>query len=229
MIYSIYIVRFKNSKVYIGMTSRKLKSRKLEHESISRSDKGNYFHNALKKYKNVKWEVIYQSKDFDHIKEMETKFIKLYKSNIRKFGYNLTLGGEGILGLKHKKETILKLIAAGKKAQKLHNNYKYLEMYYDANPEARSKAQKEWYLRPENKDFAKKRRKQSIKKYGNKAGKPKKQITLEKDGKEYNFKSLSSASKELNVSIAALSKLKKKGNGQVKGYNLILGETTCLV
>lgn len=89
------------------------------------------------------------------------------------------------------------------------------------NSKARSNIQKEWYAKSENKNVAKQRRLNSIKKYGNNAGKPKKQIKLiDKNDNILIFESLSGASKQLGISIGGLSQLKKQGSGTIKGYKL---------
>jgi len=82
--------------MYIGYASD-LINRKAKHKGA----KGGcpYLHNAIKKYgfENFSWEIIYQSLDPEHtLKVMEPHFIKEYDTHST--GYNLTLGGEGLLG-----------------------------------------------------------------------------------------------------------------------------------
>jgi group I intron endonuclease len=116
-IYSIYKTLNKiNGKIYIGFDSN-WPRRKLEHKSHSKDNcETQILHKAIKKYgwDNFEWEVIYQSKDYEHcLNVMENYFIKEYKS----FGdgYNMTKGGEGSLGnknwldKKHSNETKLKM------------------------------------------------------------------------------------------------------------------------
>lgn len=112
-IHSIYVcTNIINGKLYIGYDSN-WPNRKKRHEkdafnknSINFND---VFHKALRKYgkENFKWEVIYQSKDGNHcLNVMESKFINEYKSYIyfdENQGYNMTLGGDGVLGLKKTK------------------------------------------------------------------------------------------------------------------------------
>lgn len=115
-IYSIYKATCKsNGKIYIGFDSRWPK-RQIEHKSSAFLDKDNrHFHNAIRKYgwDDFEWEVICQSLDGNHLlKKMETYFINKYDSF--NTGYNLTLGGEGTLGLKVSNETRYKMSIARK-------------------------------------------------------------------------------------------------------------------
>jgi group I intron endonuclease len=114
-IYSIYrITNTVNQKVYIGKTGD-IRKRWRSHICASRrpNDIRRYsvIHRAMSKYgvDNFTFEVIYQSKDHDHIlNEMEPLFITAYKM----YGvgvYNLTDGGEGRLGHKPSEETKAKM------------------------------------------------------------------------------------------------------------------------
>jgi group I intron endonuclease len=107
-IYSIYkATNTINNKVYIGFTS-KWPLRISQHKSHSKNSKTK-FHKALIKYgqNSFSWELLYQSKDLQHTMTiMEPYFIAEYNS-FGKGGYNLTKGGEGTIGTKHKKETKL--------------------------------------------------------------------------------------------------------------------------
>ena len=103
-IYSIYKATNKsNGKIYIGFDSNWPKRRN-EHKTDSKRRKTK-FCNAIKKYgwDSFEWEVIYQSKDYNHtLEKMENKFIVEYDSY--RNGYNSTLGGEGSKGIKLSKE-----------------------------------------------------------------------------------------------------------------------------
>ena len=96
-IYSIYKATNKhNGKIYIGMDSNWPKRYIEHHNEIKRSK--TKFHNAIRKYgrDGFEWSLIYQSNDYEHIKNMECFFIEEYATF--KNGYNMTLGGEGIKG-----------------------------------------------------------------------------------------------------------------------------------
>lgn len=88
-----------NNKIYIGKTYR-LKERQIEHRC---SKKRTYFHNALYKYgyNNFTFSIVAVTDNDDMLNFLERYYIKKYKSNIIKFGYNLTDGGEGSTGYKH--------------------------------------------------------------------------------------------------------------------------------
>ena len=103
-----------NNKVYIGQTINEYK-RKYAHKHTLNSWRS-YFYNAIKKYGYDKfvYEILEEVDDTD-VKELkikldtlEQKYIFVYKSNDPNFGYNLTLGGGGTLGLKQSKESNLK-------------------------------------------------------------------------------------------------------------------------
>lgn len=110
-IYSIYkVVNQINGKVYIGFT-KDYKQRIRQHKkSITNPKYKSKFHNALRKYgwDNFVWDIIFQSKDENYCKSiMEPHFI--VEHNSRERGYNITMGGEGALGLKHDKDIRYKI------------------------------------------------------------------------------------------------------------------------
>lgn len=93
-----------NGKVYIGQTIREAQ-RKIEHERYSRKS-ASYFHIAIKKYgyNSFLYEVLFiiEDNNKEYIRDIlnfqERHFIKLHSSNNRKYGYNLTVGGDGVVG-----------------------------------------------------------------------------------------------------------------------------------
>ena len=112
-IYSIYKATNNiNNKVYIGFDSN-WPSRKNYHHYIHCNDENplQIFYRALKKHgwDAFQWEVIYQSYDGTHtLKIMESFFIKEYNSYVwfeKSNGYNMTLGGEGTLGMRYSKKS----------------------------------------------------------------------------------------------------------------------------
>jgi len=85
-------------KSYIGKTIRTLNERKLEH--INRMPyRKSYFHNALKKYglNAFKWQVIEKGRNELELNTLEQYYIQYYKTKYPN-GYNLTNGGEGVIG-----------------------------------------------------------------------------------------------------------------------------------
>lgn len=87
-----------NKKIYIGYTNQTLGRRITAHLSAAKTKENDrYFYNAIKKYgkDNFLWTILFLSNDQSKLKEIERECIKLYESNNRLFGYNLTTGGEG--------------------------------------------------------------------------------------------------------------------------------------
>jgi group I intron endonuclease len=109
-IYTIYkSTNLKNGKSYIGFDSD-YPQRKLDHKYLY-IKQDTVFYRAIRKYgwDSFSWEIIYQSKDKDHTKNiMENYFIlehKTYIHNKEIYGYNMTLGGEGVFGYVPSKES----------------------------------------------------------------------------------------------------------------------------
>lgn len=105
-----------NGKVYIGQTQKSLEIRKKRHLKTSHK---NYFQIALKKYglENFYWEILEDNiTNINHLNQREQYYIKLFKSNDKRFGYNLTEGGYGVKrsGWHHRLETKEKIGRANK-------------------------------------------------------------------------------------------------------------------
>lgn len=107
----IYMYVSPSNKVYIGKTVRE-KQRKIEHRTKTINSK-TYFGKALKKYgyESFEYWVLFRFKTnkIDKLNKvlewLERKCIQFYMSNYSEFGYNLTKGGDGVLGFKHSEET----------------------------------------------------------------------------------------------------------------------------
>lgn len=103
--YIVYKHTCPNGKVYIGISGqtpikRFRNGRGYHHNS--------HFTNAIAKYgwSNIKHEVLYDNLTKEEAEQKEVELIAYYKSNQRKLGYNLSVGGEsGRLGAKHSEET----------------------------------------------------------------------------------------------------------------------------
>ena len=88
-----------NNKSYIGQTTQSLNKRISNHVTDAFLGRDNmYFHKAIKKYgkDNFEWEIVGKYSSLDELNEAEKYFIRKY--NTFKNGYNLTEGGEGLLG-----------------------------------------------------------------------------------------------------------------------------------
>lgn len=100
--YLLYKVTNKiNQKIYFGITSKSLNERKRTHLNSVNKGKTTHFANALRCYgiQNFIWEEILYTQDYEIIKQSEINFIKIYNSNDKSIGYNMTIGGEGVIGL----------------------------------------------------------------------------------------------------------------------------------
>jgi group I intron endonuclease len=87
----------KNNKIYIGYTETSLYRRISSHYYCSRNNfSNNFFKNALSKYdkKDFEWYILFISNDLKELKNKEMEFIKKFKSNNKKYGYNSSSGGE---------------------------------------------------------------------------------------------------------------------------------------
>lgn len=102
-IYSIYLItNLINHKKYVGYTSNKLGHRFNDHCKIAKpkyQDRST-ISLAIEKYgrDNFSCQVIFQSKDYDYCRQIETDFIKEYNtltSTLGGHGYNIDLGGKG--------------------------------------------------------------------------------------------------------------------------------------
>lgn len=102
--YKVYMHKFPNNKVYIGITCQKVKDRwKNRYVGCP------FMFNAIKKYgwKNIEHIVLYEYLTKEEAEQKEIKLIAYYKSNQRKYGYNIENGGNH--HGKHSKETIDKI------------------------------------------------------------------------------------------------------------------------
>lgn len=130
------IANLVNGKVYIGQTTKsKLMVRWREHIYVSKNGRQRAWtdavHCAIRKYGFEKFtiEPIHRARSRKELNAMETFFIVLHQSHKPENGYNMTLGGDGIvaprseqhkariaaalLGMQASKETRKKISEAG--------------------------------------------------------------------------------------------------------------------
>ena len=109
MPYTVYKHTSPNGKIYIGITSQKLYQRFQNGNGYNKSPR---FEGAIKKYgwKNFKHEVLFEGLTKDEAEQKEIELISLYKSNDRRYGYNIANGGNTVGTLS--KETKEKLAMA---------------------------------------------------------------------------------------------------------------------
>lgn len=81
-----------NGKCYIGQTTEIL-NRRMQRHLLSKSRL--YFHCAIRKYgeENFNWTILEVCMSKEDMNDKEKYYIKLFKSNEKEYGYNLTDGG----------------------------------------------------------------------------------------------------------------------------------------
>ncbi len=147
----IYRLTFPNGKQYIGLTTQTLKCRLRNHRSSANIGRGGLLYSAIRKYgpRSFNAEEIANSDNFEALKELEKAAIKAHGCRCPN-GYNLTDGGDGVLGVVISEATRKKRSESQKRsfsdpARKL----RHLES--QRNPEvrmARSVASKRMHLNP---------------------------------------------------------------------------------
>lgn len=104
--FKVYKHTFPNNKVYIGITKQKPKKRWENGKGYKGCDA---MFNAVLKYgwDNIQHEILFEGLTYEEACEKEILLIALYKSNNRKYGYNIESGG--LLNKEVTKETRKKL------------------------------------------------------------------------------------------------------------------------
>lgn len=107
-----------NGKVYVGKT-KNIEKRYNEHKGAD--GRCPAFHNAIAKYgiDGFKFHILNEYNIEKEALDAEIYYISQYRSNIRKYGYNLTEGGDGTSGYKRKETSsetrlLLSLATLGK-------------------------------------------------------------------------------------------------------------------
>lgn len=111
--YTVYRLTSPSKKVYIGITSQPVNKRWNKGTGYKRCPA---MYNAIKKYgwENIKKEILLENTTENEAKELETLLIKLHRSNVSKYGYNRTEGGDGTKGHYPSEETRRKMGEAHK-------------------------------------------------------------------------------------------------------------------
>lgn len=86
-----------SNKVYIGITSQTPSLRWRNGKGY----KSQIFNKAIEKYgwDNITHEVLYENLTYEEACEKEKMLIEQYKSNDKRYGYNITSGGDGTIGV----------------------------------------------------------------------------------------------------------------------------------
>lgn len=90
--FTVYMHISPNNKRYIGITSQKPTRRWNNGEGYK---KNNYFYNAILKYgwNNIEHKILFSNLNKEEAEEKEIELISKYKSNEKKYGYNIDNGG----------------------------------------------------------------------------------------------------------------------------------------
>lgn len=91
------ITNLSNDKIYIGKTVKDIGVRLLEHIAGSKKHQNTFLEKAIAKYGDRMFDVeeLWKCYSDKEMNEREKHFIKKYNSIAKKFGYNLTEGGDG--------------------------------------------------------------------------------------------------------------------------------------
>lgn len=97
----VYMARnIANGKCYVGKTVVTMEHRRAWHHGAANRGEGFCFHRALRKYgfDGFAWEVLHESDDSDELIRIECECIAKLGTK-RPRGYNLTDGGDGVVGV----------------------------------------------------------------------------------------------------------------------------------
>lgn len=102
--YSVYIHIFPNNKKYIGITSQTPKRRWRDGSGYKSQE---MLTRAINKYgwENIKHIVLFENLTQEQAEQKEIELINKYKTNIRKYGYNIESGGNSARGYHLSKKT----------------------------------------------------------------------------------------------------------------------------
>lgn len=100
------ILNLKNGNFYIGITKNSLSYRKSQHLSASRKGIRGRLYNAIRKHgeNNFKFNELMKVEDY-----LAAQIIEMQLINDLSPPYNVTFGGEGVVGYKHNKESRKKI------------------------------------------------------------------------------------------------------------------------
>lgn len=106
--YTVYMHITPSNKKYIGIT-KQIPKKRWNSGSGYRHNK--YFYSAIKKYgwNNIKHEILFEGLSKEEAKNKEIELIELYNLTDRRFGYNITKGGDGLHGMIISDETKRKM------------------------------------------------------------------------------------------------------------------------
>ena len=173
----IYCISFPNGKKYIGQTTKSVEERINGHIMVSKTDAQYLLSKAIRKYgeNSIEYKAIDYARNRDELNKLEIQHIIFYNTHyIKGNGYNMTDGGEGVIGYIHTEESkkIMSYksklyfsnssirIAKSEEVKKYFENpenklrlSEQIKLYYKKHPEARenmSKITTEYFSNTEN-------------------------------------------------------------------------------
>ena len=113
----VYQHKFPNGKSYFGITTQNPEKRWGKGCNYTKNER---LYNAIKKYgwDNIEHLVLFEYDNIEMAEQKEIELINTYKTNERKFGYNVVLGGKGAFGYKHTEEAKEKISKRAKMKRK---------------------------------------------------------------------------------------------------------------
>ena len=114
MPYSVYIHKSPSGKVYIGITSQSVYARWQNGNGYKKSPR---FYRAIQKYgwENFSHEVLFEGLTKTQAEQIEVAMIASYKSNDKRYGYNIEGGGNSVGKLSDETKKKLSKSHLGKK------------------------------------------------------------------------------------------------------------------
>ncbi len=148
--FTVYMHIFPNNKRYIGITCQKPEQR--WRNGAGYGDDQPLIRNAIKKYgwENIEHIILFTKLSKEEACEKEKELIKKYNTLDDKYGYNMTVGGDGHLKYEteEEKEIVHKKLLEKQKKYYKENKEKCIERqkkYKDNNPEKIKKGQDDYY------------------------------------------------------------------------------------
>ena len=116
----LYQLTFQSGKSYIGITSKTLKRRLIVHKSHARTGRNMPLHKAIRKYDHFDSKMLVIADDWKYLCDLEKKAILAFDT-VTPNGYNVSLGGEGVIGVPRSDDTRRKISERTKKLSIIKN------------------------------------------------------------------------------------------------------------
>lgn len=213
-------IRLDSDEVFyigIGKKIEKYNSFKSEYRRAFSKRRNKHWKNIVNKT-DYEIDILYESDDFEIIKNKEKEFIKLYGRKDIKKGtlVNYTNGGEGTLGYIFTKEQLLKMSISHKGISNLNKGKTYVELYGDRAKDIKllqSNSRKGKYKGMDNNFYGKKHSVQSKSKMGTSV------IQYDLDNNYLNtYDTITEAANKTNSSISLIQKVCKGERNKHNGF-----------